>query len=73
MPLVRVAKDRLAQALVEYSLLLALIALAIVAAQTVFACQVSCGFENLTFEFERVFAGKHVPPGQLKKCSKKCG
>jgi Flp pilus assembly pilin Flp len=68
----RVCKRSSAQALVEYALLLALVALGVVAAQTIFACQLSCAFENVQYEFERIIANKHIPPGQLKKCSKTC-
>src|SRR5579864_8772517 len=65
-------KESSAQAVVEYALVLALVALGVVAAQGIFACQVSCAFENVGFEFERIIAHKHIPPGQLKKCSKNC-
>ena len=68
----RVCKQSSAQALVEYALLLALVALGVVAAQTIFACQLSCGFENVKYELERLILDKHVAPGQLKKCSKTC-
>jgi Flp pilus assembly pilin Flp len=68
----RVWKESSAQVLVEYALLLALVAFGAVAAQGIFACQVSCAFENVSYEFERLILGKHVPPGQLKQCSKSC-
>lgn len=69
---IRVWKNTDGQVLVEYALLLALIALGAVAGQRMLACQVSCAFENVGFEFERLISGKNIPPGQLKKCSKSC-
>lgn len=69
---VRRWKNTGGQVLVEYALLLALIAFGAVAGQYMFACQVSCAFENVGFEFERLISGKNIPPGQLKKCSKSC-
>jgi len=53
--------------------MLALIAFATIAGQQAFACQVECAFENTGHELERILAkAKKIPPGQAKKCSKKC-
>jgi Flp pilus assembly pilin Flp len=61
------------QGLVEYLLALSLIALATVAAEQTFACRVGCAFESMTTELEHILGtGKKIPPGQAKKCSKKC-
>ena len=61
------------QGLVEYVLALSLIAFATVAAQQAYACRVGCAFETAAAQLEQ-FLGmdKKIPPGQAKKCSKKC-
>jgi Flp pilus assembly pilin Flp len=61
------------QGLVEYLLAVSLIAFATVAAQQVYACRVGCAFETAAAQLEQ-FLGmdKKIPPGQVKKCSKKC-
>ena len=67
-------KDSRGQGLVEYLLMLAIVAFGSVAAEQAFACQVSCAFEIATYRMERIILdAKKIPPGQLKKCSKKCG
>jgi Flp pilus assembly pilin Flp len=69
----RLLRDIRAQGIVEYVLLLALIAFAAVAAEQAFACQLQCAFENAANQLEHILAkGKKIPPGQAKKCSKKC-
>jgi Flp pilus assembly pilin Flp len=61
------------QGIVEYALMLALVAFGAVAAEQVFACQVNCGYEMAANQLEHILAkGKKIPPGQAKKCSKKC-
>jgi Flp pilus assembly pilin Flp len=66
-------KDDLGQGLVEYSLTVALVALASIAALQVFACRVNCAFEAVANRAEQIFTnGKKIPPGQQKQCSKKC-
>jgi len=66
-------KDTRGQGLVEYALTLALVAFGSVAAEQAFACRVSCALELLENQIERVMTdGKKIPPGQIKKCSKKC-
>jgi Flp pilus assembly pilin Flp len=68
-------KDCRGQGIVEYVLILALVATAAVAGEQGLACRLSCAFENLGHEFERIimdFEGKKIPPGQLKKCTKTC-
>ena len=61
------------QGLVEYLLALSLIAFATVAAQQTFACRVGCAFESMAAQLEHILGtGKKIPPGQAKKCSKKC-
>jgi hypothetical protein len=58
---------------VKYALTLALVAFGSVAAEQAFACRVSCALELLGNQIERVVTdGKKIPPGQIKKCSKKC-
>jgi hypothetical protein len=66
--------DCCGQGLVEYLLLLALVALGSVAAEQVCACRFSCALELTAYQFERIIDSnvKKIPPGQLKKCSKKC-
>ena len=69
----RLLGDLRGQGVVEYALMLALIAFGAVAAERAFACQVECGFENAANQLEHILAkGKKIPPGQAKKCSKKC-
>jgi len=59
--------------LVEYLLVLVLIAFATIAAQQVYACRVGCAFETMVAQLEHILGtGKKIPPGQAKKCSKKC-
>jgi len=59
--------------LVEYLLLLVLIAFATIAAQQAYACKVRCAFENMVAQLEQILGtGKKIPPGHAKKCSKKC-
>jgi Flp pilus assembly pilin Flp len=66
-------KDSRGQGLVEYLLMVALVAFACVAALQIFACRVNCALETVTNQLERVFTNsKKIPPGQIKKCSKKC-
>jgi len=66
-------KDDLGQGLVEYALIVALVALGSVAVLQVFACRVNCAFEAVANRAEQIFTnGKNIPPGQQKKCSKKC-
>jgi len=53
--------------------MLALVAFGAVAAEQTFACEVGCGFEYLTNQLAHILAtGKKIPPGQAKKCSRKC-
>ena len=69
----RLLRDISGQGIVEYVLMLALVAFATVAAQQAFACQVECAFEGTANQLECFLAkGKKIPPGQAKKCSKKC-
>ena len=69
----RLRGDVRGQGLVEYLLALSLIALATVAAEQTFACRVGCAFESVATELEHILGtGKKIPPGQAKKCSKKC-
>jgi hypothetical protein len=67
-------RDCCGQGLVEYLLTFALVALGSVAAEQAFACRLSCAFELTAYQFERIMDSdvKKIPPGQLKKCSKKC-
>jgi len=66
-------KDDLGQGLVEYALTVVLVAFATIAAVQVFACRVNCAFEAVANRAEQIFThGKKIPPGQEKKCSKKC-
>jgi len=65
-------KDDLGQGLVEYALIVALVALGSVAVLQVFACRVNCAFEAVANRAEQIFDGKKIPPGQQKQCSKKC-
>lgn len=66
-------KDDRGQGLVEYALILALVVLVSIAALQVFACHVNCAYENVANKVEQIFTnGKKIPPGQAKKCSKKC-
>jgi Flp pilus assembly pilin Flp len=66
-------KDDLGQGLVEYALTVVLVAFATIAALQVFACRVNCAFEAVANRAEQIFThGKKIPPGQEKKCSKKC-
>ena len=67
-------RDCCGQGLVEYLLMLAMVAMGSVAAEHVFACRLSCALELTAYQFERIIDNdvKKIPPGQLKKCSKKC-
>ena len=66
-------KDDLGQGLVEYALIVALVVLASIAGLRVFACHVNCVYENVANQAEQIFThSKKIPPGQEKKCSKKC-
>jgi hypothetical protein len=66
--------DCCGQGLVEYLLALGMVALGSVVAEQVFACRLSCALELTGYQFERIIDRdvKKIPPGQLKKCSKKC-
>jgi Flp pilus assembly pilin Flp len=69
----RLLRDARGQGLVEYVLLLVLIAFATVAAQQAYACRVGCAFEYMVAQLEQILGtGKKIPPGHAKKCSKKC-
>ncbi len=48
----RLAKEIRGQGIVEYVLMLALVALAVVAGEQSFACQVECAFENEANQLE---------------------
>jgi len=67
-------RDRCGQGLIEYLLALAMVALGSVVAEHVFACRLSCALELTAYQFERIIDSdlKKIPPGQLKKCRKKC-
>jgi len=66
-------RDIRGQGLVEYLLVLVLIAFATIAAEQAFACRVGCAFEYMVVQLEHILGtGKKIPPGQAKKCSKKC-
>jgi Flp pilus assembly pilin Flp len=66
-------KDDRGQGLVEYALILALVVFASIAGLRVFACHINCAYENVGNKAEQIFThGKKIPPGQEKKCSKKC-
>jgi Flp pilus assembly pilin Flp len=69
----RLLKENRGQGIVEYVLMLALVALGVVAGEQSFACQVECAFENGANQLEQIIMkGKKIPPGQAKKCSKQC-
>jgi Flp pilus assembly pilin Flp len=71
--LFRLVIDVCGQGIVEYALMLALVAFGAVAAEQTFACEVGCGFEYLTNQLAHILGtGKKIPPGQAKKCSRKC-
>jgi len=66
-------KDDLGQGSVEYALVVALVALASIALLQGFACRVDCAFEAVANRAEQIFThGKKIPPGQEKKCGRKC-
>ena len=66
-------RDVRGQGIVEYVLMLALVAFAAVAAEQTFACRVGCAFETTANQLERIIAkARKIPPGQAKKCSKNC-
>ena len=58
------------QNLTEYALLVAVLALALVSASQTLGCTVSCMFEEAANSIQK--ARGHIPPGQQKKCTKKC-
>jgi Flp pilus assembly pilin Flp len=58
------------QDLTEYALLVAVLALALVTAYQTLGCTVSCMFEEAAISIQK--ARGHIPPGQQKKCSRKC-
>ena len=69
----RLPKEIRGQGIVEYVLMLALVALTVVAGEQSFACQVECAFQNEANQLEQIIMkGKKIPPGQAKKCSKQC-
>ena len=71
--IVRLRADIRGQGIVEFALMLALVAFGAVAAEQVFACEVNCGYEMVANQLQHILAkGKRIPPGQAKKCSKKC-
>jgi Flp pilus assembly pilin Flp len=66
-------QDTRGQGLVEYLLILVLVACGAVAAQQLLACQIGCAMEITAKHIENFMSGgKKIPPGQLKKCSKMC-
>ena len=68
--LIRLLRETIGQNLAEVALLLMLVSLVGVAALQEFACSLNCTFEIATTILDKA-QGK-IPPGQLKKCSKKC-
>jgi len=74
----RLVKGTKGQALVEYGLLLTMVSLASVAAVPRLACEIACVPENAANELDDMASqdpgkgAKPIPPGQQKKCSKKC-
>ncbi len=58
------------QNLTEYALLVAVLALALVSASQTLGCTVPCMFEEAAISIQK--ARGHIPPGQQKKCSRKC-
>ena len=70
----RLLKDSRGQGVVEYLLLLALVAFGCVASLPGVACRLTCALENVGNQLERLVldADKKIPPGQAKKCSRKC-
>jgi hypothetical protein len=68
-----VAQRHRGQGLVEYVLILVLVACGAVAAQQVLTCEIGCALEITGKHIENFMSGgKKIPPGQLKKCSKMC-
>jgi Flp pilus assembly pilin Flp len=68
--LIRLLRETIGQNLAEVALLVMLVSLVAVAAAQEFACSLNCTFEIATTILDKA-QGK-IPPGQLKKCSKKC-
>jgi len=68
--LVRLLRETMGQSLAEFALLLMLVSLVAVATIQEFACSLNCTLEIATTILDKA-QGK-IPPGQLKKCSKKC-
>jgi Flp pilus assembly pilin Flp len=76
----RLLRDTGAQSLVEYGLLLMMVSLASVAAVPRLACELACVLESASDQLDDVLGAKNtpgkgrkpIPPGQQKKCSKKC-
>jgi len=68
--LIRLLRETIGQNLAEAALLLMLVSLVAIAGIQEFACSLNCTFENAAIILDKVH-GK-IPPGQLKKCSKKC-
>jgi len=68
--LFRLWREVRGQNLTEYALLVAVLALALVSASQTLGCTVGCVFEQAADSIEKA-RGK-IPPGQQKKCTKKC-
>ena len=69
----RLLKEVRGQGIVEYVLMLALVALAVVTAEQSFACQVECAFENEANQLEQIIVkGKKIPPGQAEMQQEVC-
>ena len=63
-------QDSRGQDLVEYGLLVTLIALGLTAAVDKFGCHLSCILEEAAVSIEK--ARGIIPPGQEKKCTRTC-
>ena len=66
----RLIRETSGQDLVEVALLLVFLSLAAIVSIQELACNVNCVFEDAG-NFVEQAVGK-IPPGQQKKCSKKC-
>ncbi len=66
----RLLREMHGQDLAEHALLLLMVSLAAVAAIPKLACAIGCIYEEVAISLDK--ARDVIPPGQEKKCVKKC-
>lgn len=63
-------RDASAAELIEYALVMAIIALGIIVAVSRLGCQIDCVYQEISVSLER--GRTNIPPGQMAHCMNAC-